>query len=645
MLSQQLWQPEKDQIDNSLLYHFISKINLKYQLNLTDYQDIYLWSVENNRAFWPELWDFCLVIGQQGDTVLSNPENIQHSIWFENGSLNFAENLLQRKDGHTAIIWQIEDKLSGSFSYKALYLAVARLAHYLRISGVNKGDRVAGYLPNIPEAIIAMLATTSIGAIWSSTSPDFGAESVIERFGQIKPKVLITATAYSFKGKVIDYQDKSLAVIRAIVSIETTIQVALLEKTPRFGEDWSQIQGQTQVKTITFEQVPFNHPLYILYSSGTTGKPKCIIHCTGGILLQHLKEHRLHCDIHPGDRVFYFTTCGWMMWNWLVSALASHASIMLFDGNPFYPDKYVLWRYAQEQNCTLFGTSAKYLETLNKQKARPINHYPLPSLRCICSTGSVLEPEDYDYVYADIKPDIQLSSISGGTDICSCFVLGNPISPVYRGVCQGRGLGMDVQVFDASGNRTLNQKGELVCCNSFPNQPLGFWNDPEDIKYYKAYYAHYPNTWRHGDWVELKDNGGVIFYGRSDATLNPGGVRIGTAEIYRYVEQFEEIQEAIAVGQSWENDERVVLFVKLSANAKLTEELIDRIKTRLRQQLTPRHSPAKILAVDDIPRTKSGKITELAVKQVIHGREVSNTGALANPECLAGFSNRSELNL
>ncbi|WP_426697474.1 acetoacetate--CoA ligase [Aeromonas hydrophila] len=638
-----LWQPDQERIQQSNLQHFMAEVNRFHGLQLHSYAQLYQWSVEKTTRFWPLVWQHCGVKGELGNIVAENRQEMQRTRWFPDSRLNFAENLLRRQDDTPAIISRIEGSPSHTLSWRELADQVARLAQWLRGQGIGRGDVVAAYLPNIPETVVAMLATTSLGAIWTSTSPDFGEASVVERFGQTRPRMLFAVDGYRYNGKAIDIQDKVAGVISQIDSIEQTVMIPLLGHPLQLGHDWRQILAGQPDASLQFEPMAFNDPLYILYSSGTTGKPKCIVHGIGGTLLQHLKEHQLHCDIKPGERIFYFTTCGWMMWNWLVSALASGATLVLYDGSPFYPDGNVLWDLARDEEVALFGTSAKYLDALHKQGYTPIKTHQLPQLRLICSTGSVLSPEGFDYVYQQIKQDVQLSSISGGTDICSCFVIGNPISPVYRGESQGRGLGLAVQVFNEAGQPVQGEKGELVCTKPFPAQPIGFWGDASGDKYHAAYFERFDNIWCHGDWIELTPTGGILFYGRSDATLNPGGVRIGTSEIYRYVEQLEEVEESIVIGQQWQQDERVVLFVKLKPGLMLDEALRERIRQQVRLHCTARHVPARILQVDAIPRTKSGKIVELAVREVVHNRPVNNTHALADPEVLSQYRDRPEL--
>jgi acetoacetyl-CoA synthetase len=563
--------------------------------------------------------------------------------WFPDAKLNFAENLLGRRDATDAIVFWGEDRVRRKLSHKNLYDLVSRLAQALADAGVKKGDRVAGYLPNLPESAAAMLATASLGAIWSSCSPDFGVQGVLDRFGQIEPKVLFCADGYLYGGKEFDCQEKVEAVLARLPSVEQCVVIDYLGRPATAGVSLLEFVEAFEPAELRFEQFDFNHPLCILYSSGTTGVPKCIVHGAGGTLLQHLKEHRLHSDVKPDDRLFYFTTLGWMMWNWLVSGLASGATLLLYDGSPFMQRGRLLFDLADAEGMTHFGTSAKFIDAIAKAGLKPRETHRLEKLRAVLSTGSPLAPEGFDYVYEEVKSDVCLASISGGTDIVSCFMLGNPAAPVWRGEIQAKGLGMAVEVFDEQGNSLVNEKGELVCTRPFPSMPLGFWNDPDGAKYRAAYFEKYPNVWRHGDWCEITAHGGLVIHGRSDAVLNPGGVRIGTAEIYRQVEQLEEVLEALVIGQEWQGDVRVVLFVKLKEGLSLSEELMGSIKRRIRENTTPRHVPAKILQVADIPRTKSGKIVELAVREAVHGRDVKNLEALANPGALDYFRNRTEL--
>ena len=577
--------------------------------------------------------------GEPGLRRLINPERMPGAKWFPEGRLNFAENLLRERDAMLAISFWGEDKVKRQLSRRQLYDMVSRLSQALKAEGVGKGDRVAGYLPNLPEATAAMLATASIGAVWSSCSPDFGVQGVVDRFGQIEPKVFFCADSYLYGGKTFDLAQKNAEILARLPSVRKAVRVSYAGGFGDFLDNFSPAQ-------IAFEPVEFNHPLYILYSSGTTGVPKCIVHGTGGTLLQHIKEHRLHSDIKPGDRVFYFTTLGWMMWNWLMSSLASDAALLLYDGSPFVGRGKILFDMADAEGMTHFGTSAKFIDALAKTGLKPRETHSLGTLRAVLSTGSPLSAEGFDYVYQNIKEDVCLSSISGGTDIVSCFVLGNPTGPVWRGEIQAKGLGLAVEVFDENGSPTKD-KGELVCTKPFPAMPLGFWNDPDGSRYHAAYFEKYPNVWRHGDWCEITGHGGMIIYGRSDAVLNPGGVRIGTAEIYRQVEQLEEVMESLVIGQTWPpgamGDVRVVLFVRLREGLKLDDALVAKIKQRIRANTTPRHVPAKVVQVPDIPRTKSNKIVELAVRNLVHGQPVKNVEALANPEALEYFRDRAEL--
>jgi len=647
-----IWSPSPERIAQTRLSAFLARLAEQEGVPCRDYAELWDWSCRDSdtlAAFWRQLWDFCEVTAEtQGETVLRDPEAMPGAAFFPEARLNFAENLLRRRGDGDALVFWGEDKVQRRLSHDDLYAAVSRLAQLLRQEGVQPGDRVAAYLPNMPETMIAMLATASIGAIFSSCSPDFGAQGVMDRFGQIEPKVLITVDAYHYNGKVRDVMAKNREIVGQLPSLAKVLLVHYagdgdpgnLPHTERYDAAVSRFTPGA----IDFAQMPFNHPLYIMFSSGTTGKPKCIVHGAGGTLLQHLKEHQLQTDIRPDDRAFYFTTCGWMMWNWLVTALASNATVMLYDGSPFYPDWRILFRYAETERLTLFGTSAKFIDALGKEGARPKDHFDLSALRTITSTGSPLVAEGFDVVYENIKDDVCLSSISGGTDIVGCFVDGNPIGPVYRGEIQARCLAMDVDVVDSQGHPVREEKGELICRKPFPSMPLKFWNDPDGERYRQAYFSTFPGLWHHGDFAEITASGGVIIHGRSDATLNPGGVRIGTAEIYRQVEKLPEIAESIVVGQDTGGDQRVVLFVRLrDPNAYLDEDLVKRIKDTVRAGASPRHVPEKILQVPDIPRTRSGKIVELAVRDVIHGRGVQNVEALANPEALEYFRSRPEL--
>jgi acetoacetyl-CoA synthetase len=611
------------------------------------YADLYQWSIDESAAFWEALCEFCDVrFDTPAGTTLSRPDNIMDAGWFAGSELNFAAHLLRERGERAAIIFCGENGSRRELSFAQLRQAVADIAAGLQRAGVSSGDRVAGFMPNCPETIIAMLAASSIGAIWSSCSPDFGVNGVVDRFGQIEPKVLFATNAYSYNGKRIDSLPVVAGIAARIPGIEVTVIVPFLadvESSLPLDNAVAWDDFGINGAALEFEPVEFNHPLYIMYSSGTTGVPKCIVHGHGGTLLQHLKEHVLHTDISAADRLFYFTTCGWMMWNWLVSGLASGATLVLYDGAPFHDDGHVLWKMAERERITVFGTSAKYLSALQKAGIRPQDDYQLAELRAVLSTGSPLAPESFDYVYDAIGQDLQLASIAGGTDLLGCFAIGNPILPVRRGELQCRGLGMAVQIFDESGNAVVEQHGELVCTQPFPSAPVCFWNDLDNARYRAAYFERYPGIWAHGDYAELRSGGGLIIHGRSDAVLNPGGVRIGTAEIYRQVEKLDEVVESVAIGQNWKDDVRVVLFVVLRPGVMLDDALRDRIRAVVRENTTPRHVPAKIFAVADIPRTKSGKIVELAVRSVVHGETVKNTEALANPEALESFRDIAEL--
>jgi len=643
---QPLWRPNPQTVGDTGMAVFMQA------MGHGRYADLWQWSVDQPEMFWSKLWDFCGVVGEKGDAVLVDSQRMPGARWFPEARLNYAENLLKRQDDGEALVFWGEDKVKRRWSRAELYREVARFQQFLVAAGVGTGDRVAGYLPNLPETLVAMLATTALGAIWSSASPDFGVQGVLDRFGQIEPKVLICVDGYWYNGKPVDCLAKNAEVVARLPSLVNTVVVPYLSERPDLGAikqaiGWADMPAVDGGTAVAFRRVAFDHPLFIMFSSGTTGVPKCIVHGHGGVLLQHLKEHQLHSDVRPGDRLFYFTTCGWMMWNWLVSGLAGGATLLLYDGSPFAGGGKVLFDYAAAERMTHFGTSAKFIDAAAKLGLTPGRTHDLSALRAMFSTGSPLSPEGFDWVYREIKQDILLASISGGTDIVSCFVLGNPVLPVWRGEIQCRGLGMAVDVFDDEGRPVRGEKGELVCTRPFPVMPVGFWNDPDGAKYRAAYFERFDNIWCHGDFSELTAHDGMIIYGRSDATLNPGGVRIGTAEIYRQVEQLPEILEALVIGQDWppgrSDDVRVVLFVKLQPGLTLDAGLVERIKQQIRANTTPRHVPAKVVQVSDIPRTKSGKIVELAVRNVVHARPVKNVEALANPEALDDFRNRAEL--
>jgi len=652
MSDQPLWAPSPERIERAGLSRFIRQVGENLSGEVRDYDSLWRWSIEHREAFWAAVWSFCDVRASRGwDTVLENGDAMPGATWFSGARLNFAQNLLKWRDDQVALVFRGEDGRRESLTYAELYTLVARLAGSLRAMGVGPGDRVAGFMPNRIETVVAMLAATSLGAIWSSCSPDFGINGVLDRFGQIEPKVLFTTDGYFYAGKTIDSVGRIAGVLEKLGGIERVVVVPFVsESADAVAGAVDRLPGAvawedflSDESELEFAQLPFDHPLYIMYSSGTTGVPKCIVHGTGGTLLQHLKEHQLHTDLGRDDALFYFTTCGWMMWNWLVTGLATGATIVLYDGSPFHPGPEAMWRLAQEEGLTVFGTSAKYLAAVEKAGYRPADHLELPRLRAILSTGSPLMPASFDFVYEHVKQDVQLASISGGTDIISCFALGCPVLPVWRGELQCRGLGMAVEVFDDEGTSHVEEPGELVCTKPFPSMPVGFWNDPDGRKYHDAYFARFPGVWHHGDWAKLTDHGGLVIYGRSDTVLNPGGVRIGTAEIYRQVEKLDEVVESLAIGQDWQADQRVVLFVRLKEGLALDEPLVARIRRTIRENTTPRHVPAKILQVGDIPRTISGKIVELAVRNVIHGRPVKNTDALANPQALEEFRDRPEL--
>ena len=650
-----LWVPNPATVGETRMAQFMQ------QMGHYRYADLWQWSVDQPADFWSEIWDFCGVVGEKGNVVLRDGDKMPGACWFPEAQLNYAENLLQRRDDGEGLVFWGENKIQRRMSRAELYHAVAHFQQFLIAAGVGEGDRVAAFLPNLPETLIAMLAATALGAVWSSASPDFGVQGVLDRFGQIEPKVLICVDGYWYNGKAVDCLAKNAEIAGKIPSLLKTVVVPYLNGDADLSQiahavAWNEIVATVETgtgpavdgkKEVIFKRLAFNHPLFIMFSSGTTGVPKCIVHCHGGVLLQHLKEHQLHSDVRPGDRLFYFTTCGWMMWNWLVSGLACGATLLLYDGSPFAGKGTVLFDLAATEKMTHFGTSAKFIDAAAKLGLMPGKTHDLTALRAMFSTGSPLSPEGFDWVYREIKQDILLASISGGTDIVSCFVLGNPVLPVYRGEIQCRGLGMAVDVFNEEGQSVRSTKGELVCTQPFPVMPIGFWNDDDGKKYKAAYFERFANIWCHGDFSEITAHDGVIIYGRSDSTLNPGGVRIGTAEIYRQVEQLPEVLESLVIGQDWppgkNDDVRVVLFVKLQEAHVLDASLIERIKQQIKANTTPRHVPAKVVQVADIPRTKSGKIVELAVRNVVHAQPVKNVEALANPEALEFFRNRVEL--
>ena len=645
-ISVPLWRPSQARIDRAELTAFAAFVSGRFpDADVSTYEALHHWSITDTNDFWGTVWDYCDVIAsERSDVVVREVDKMPGATWFPGARLNFAENLLRRRGDATALVSLLENGSRSETSFDELYGQVAAIAAALKARGVEPGDRVAGFMPNVTQTVVAMLAATSVGAVWTSCSPDFGFQGVMDRFGQVKPKILFAVDGYYYNGKAHDSLGKVRQIAEEIDSLEQVVIVEIIEKAPNIAaingaelfSDWQREQAATT--DIVFEQLPFDHPLYIMYSSGTTGVPKCIVHGAGGTLIQHLKEHRLHCDIGSEDTLFYFTTCGWMMWNWLVSGLASGATLILYDGSPFADEGKVLLDAIDQEGITVFGTSAKFISGIEKAGLEPRESHDLSSLKTILSTGSPLSHESFEYVYRDVKSDVLLASIAGGTDIVSCFVGGCPTRPVYTGQIQCRALGMAVEFWNEDGTPLDSGKGELVCRRSFPSMPIGFWSDKDGGKYHRAYFAQFDNVWCHGDYGELTAENGVIIHGRSDAVLNPGGVRIGTAEIYRQVEKLDAIVESIVIGQDWEDDVRVVLFVVLREGELLDKQLAQALRSTIRQNATPRHVPAKIIQVPEIPRTLSGKIVELAVREVVHGRPVNNVDALANPEALEHFA-------
>jgi acetoacetyl-CoA synthetase len=646
-VKQPLWQPPAERMSNANMTRFIAFVNEQEGKRFTTYEELYRWSIESIPAFWTAVWDFCEVkASKRFETAVDDLDKMPGARWFIGAELNFAENLLRYRDERTALVSAGEAQTTRRMSYNELYEAVGRLAKALRDTGVRRGDRVVGFMPNIIETVVAMLATTSIGAVWSSCSPDFGTRGVLDRFKQIEPKVMFTVDGYYFRGKQFDCLERAASIVSELPSVERMIVVPYCESNPQITQISNAVLYDAfidQSVALEFEQVPADHPVYIMYSSGTTGLPKCIVHSGGGVLLKHLTELQLHADLKRDDIIFYFTTCGWMMWNWLVRSLAVGATLVLYDGSPFHPAPDALWKLVQDEEISIFGTSARYLAAAEKERVTPRQTHNLKKLRTILSTGSPLSAQSFEYVYREVKEDVQLGSISGGTDLIGCFATANPLGPVYAGELQCRGLGMKVAAFDHEGRSVIGQKGELVCTAPFPSMPVGFWNDPDQKKYCAAYFEKFPGVWAHGDYVEITDTGGVIIYGRSDATLNPGGVRIGTADIYAQVETLDEVVDSLAVGQNWDDDVRIILFVKLAVGVQLSDDLKEKIRKTIRENATPRHVPAKIIAVNDIPYTISMKKVELAVRNIIHGEPVLNTEALTNPESLELFKDLAEL--
>ena len=648
-MAKPLWKPSEENVRRTNMYRFMNLINQKYNRKFSEYATLYQWSIDDVPDFWASMWEFAEIKASKPyEQIIDDVGKMPGAKWFSGSRLNFAENLLKYRGHKPALVFRGEDRVARTMTYAELYDETARVAGSLRAAGVQAGDRVVGFMPNMPETIIAMLAAASIGAAWSSCSPDFGIKGVLDRFGQIQPKVLFTADGYFFKGKRFDSLGRISHIIKELPSIEKVVVVPYTRTDPDItglpnAVHYKDFQSATWNLEIEFEQLPFGHPLYIMYSSGTTGLPKCMVQSAGGILVHHLKELILHTDLKKADTIFYFTTCSWMMWNWLVSSLAVGATLVLYDGSPFHPDPGTLWKMAQDEKITIFGTSAGYISALQNAGVKPGKTYDLSPLKAVLSTGSPLSAEGFEYIYREVKQDLQLASISGGTDLNGCFALGNPMGPVYAGELQCRGLAMKVLAFDENGEPVINRQGELVCTAPFPSMPIYFWDDPDNRKYLDAYFDVYPNVWRHGDYIVVTERGGVIIFGRSDATLNPGGIRIGTAEIYRQVDLLEEIQDCVVVGQNWKNDVRVILFVKMTEGYELSDEIVGKIKNTVRTNASPKHVPALILPVPDIPYTHNMKKVELAVKNVIHNHPVLNKDSLSNPEALDYYANIKEL--
>ena len=645
-----LWRPSAAFTENSNMVRFMKEVNERHALSLSTYHQLWQWSVDHIADFWELFWEFAGIIASKPyDRAVDDPTKMPGAKWFSGAELNFAENLLRFRDDRTALIFQGEGQEKQYYSYSQLYDEVSRMAQALKAAGVTRGDRVAGFMPNMPQAIIAMLAAVSLGAIWSSSSPDFGIKGVLDRFGQIEPKVLFTADGYLYNGKAFDSLERVGSILQQLPMVEKVVVAGYTTAEPDLTKipnavSWEDIVGPYSPAEIDFVQVPAEHPLYVMYSSGTTGKPKCMVQSHVGILSNQLKEHLLHCDLRRKDVLFYFTTCGWMMWNWLVCGLGVGATLVLYDGSPFHPGPDVLWKLAEEVGMTIFGTSARYIAALDEAGYKPGSDCNLEKLRMVCSTGSPLASSGFEYAYREIKTDMQLASISGGTDLNGCFALGNPMLPVHAGELQGPGLGLNVHAYNDAGEPVTDETGELVCTNAFPSMPVYFWNDPDGERYHNAYFTKYPGVWTHGDFISVNSRTrGITMYGRSDATLNPGGVRIGTADIYNALENLEEVADSVVVGQKWGDDVRVVLFVSLVKGIDLDEALIKKIKMTIRSACSPRHVPAKVIQVNEIPYTINMKKVELAVRNVIHGEPVTNRDALANPNCLKEYEGIAEL--